>query len=98
MTLFERADSVKSQPSRPVKPQIRKKAFRETSYDDAFEAVAPYGESFHESVHSHIPSTPDESRKPEVKPARSEWQQAYVMREILNAPRSRIQWRSRMTR
>lgn len=79
---------------RQWKPDV----FKQSSYDDAFEAKAPYEESFHETVHSHLGRSAKEPERRKSKPVRSKWQEAYVLSEILSAPRSRTPWRSRMPR
>lgn len=102
MSLFERADAAtKKQPKRvePKQSTAVEDPYKESFYDEAFESEAPYAETFHETVHSHL-KTSDEAPDADTKkrrPPHSKWQKAYVMSEILNAPRSRAPWRNRMT-
>jgi len=90
---FRGADSQTQKPTWPAEPD----PYKDSSYDDDFEARAPYDESFHETVHSHARPSAKEPEQRKSKPSRSKWQQAYVMSEILKPPRSRAPWRSRMS-
>lgn len=97
-TRFQKAP-LPSESTPQAKPVLTAESPEDSYYDDDFEADAPNWETFHETVHSHLqPSVTIEPVEPKTKQVRSKWQEAYVMSEILNPPRSREPWRNRMTR
>jgi hypothetical protein len=61
-------------------------------YDDDFQRQAPFEETFHETVHAHVPPSEDVPARQRTVVDYSKWRQAYVMHEVLKRPRSMRPW------